>query len=414
MKQNYKSAFTLIELLVVIAIIGLLATISVVTLSNARGRARDVRRVADIKQVQTALELFFNDQGRYPTETEWNTGMLFSTSSDGITNTYMQIIPVAPTTADGNCTSTNTYVYTAISGGDSYTISFCIGGVISQLSAGNKCATPAGISDIGCSGSSSESAPINCPSSVSYGGETYGTTIVGTQCWLAKNINIGTKINSAASYPTCYELSGQGSGHWSCQLNNNLVEKYCYDNDEGNCDIYGGLYEWSEAMGLTYDCNYGAATANGDGSYAVNCSDSYSQTIAAKHQGICPTGWHIPSNDEWTTLIEYLDVAGQGGAGTAVGGKLKEAGTTHWNQTACDNANPPSLTCGSTNFTALPNGMRTGTSFYELGATGYWWSTLATNNASYASLFLLTAASTGYGTGAGERTLGYAVRCILD
>jgi len=60
-----KKAFTLIELLVVIAIIGLIATLSVIALGNARSKSRDSKKVGDIKQVQTALELFFNDQGRY-------------------------------------------------------------------------------------------------------------------------------------------------------------------------------------------------------------------------------------------------------------------------------------------------------------------------------------------------------------
>ncbi len=83
-----KKAFTLIELLVVIAIIGILATISVITLSNARSKSRDAKRAGDIKQVQTALELFFNDQNRYPTAEEWATGQIFSTTTDS-TSTYM-------------------------------------------------------------------------------------------------------------------------------------------------------------------------------------------------------------------------------------------------------------------------------------------------------------------------------------
>lgn len=61
----------------VIAIIGILATISVIALSNARAKSRDAKRAGDMKQVQTALELFFNDQNRYPTAEEWNTGQIY-------------------------------------------------------------------------------------------------------------------------------------------------------------------------------------------------------------------------------------------------------------------------------------------------------------------------------------------------
>ncbi|MEI7452060.1 MAG: prepilin-type N-terminal cleavage/methylation domain-containing protein [Candidatus Falkowbacteria bacterium] len=106
MFHKNKKAFTLIELLVVIAIIGILATIAVVALQNARAKARDARRVADVKQIQTALELFFNDKGRYPTTNEFKLGSVFSTSTQG-TTTYMAIIPTPPTPADGGCTTAN-------------------------------------------------------------------------------------------------------------------------------------------------------------------------------------------------------------------------------------------------------------------------------------------------------------------
>ena len=73
--------------------------------ANSRAKARDARRIGDVKQMQTALELFFNDKGRYPTSTtEWDTGVLFSTSTLG-TTTYMQIIPQAANPPDGACSS---------------------------------------------------------------------------------------------------------------------------------------------------------------------------------------------------------------------------------------------------------------------------------------------------------------------
>lgn len=151
MNQKHQSAFTLIELLVVIAIIGILATISIITISGSRAKARDAKRAANIKQTQTALELFFNDKGRYPTATEWSTGQLFSTSTNA-TSTYMQVIPTAPDAIDGNCSNRqNTFSYLPTANGSSYTISYCLGNRVGSLTPGPKCATPAGILDIDCS-----------------------------------------------------------------------------------------------------------------------------------------------------------------------------------------------------------------------------------------------------------------------
>jgi len=139
MKKN-QSGFTLIELLVVIAIIGLLSTLSVVALNNARARSRDARRVSDVKQVQTALELYYNDNGSYPG------GNVFASSS--ITNgtvTYMTTVPTPPTPADA-CTGTTLYTYAQTSSGQSYTLNYCVGQAITGgPSAGLNTATPAGI-----------------------------------------------------------------------------------------------------------------------------------------------------------------------------------------------------------------------------------------------------------------------------
>ena len=90
-----KKAFTLIELLVVIAIIGLLATLSVLALNNARAKSRDAKRVADIKQMQTALELYFNDKQSYPTSSEMVSSISSYDPTSG-TSTYMQVIQLLP------------------------------------------------------------------------------------------------------------------------------------------------------------------------------------------------------------------------------------------------------------------------------------------------------------------------------
>jgi len=118
-----------------------------------------------------------------------------------------------------------------------------------------------------------------CPGNptIVYGGQTYNTVQIGAQCWLKENLNIGTKINGTVN-----------------QNNNSIIEKYCYGDLESNCNIYGGLYQWNEMM-------------------------QYVTTAGV--QGICPAGWHVPTDDQWATVATFL-----GGEGLA-GGKMKSTGT---------------------------------------------------------------------------------------
>lgn len=104
-----QKGFTLVELLVVIAIIGLLSTLAVVALNNARSKARDAKRVADVKQIQTALELFYNDCGSYPVLAAFGplTAALQATvvacdaAGESTVGTFLSQIPDAPTPYDG-------------------------------------------------------------------------------------------------------------------------------------------------------------------------------------------------------------------------------------------------------------------------------------------------------------------------
>jgi len=142
--------FTLIELLVVIAIIGLLSTLAVVALNNARAKSRDAKRVSDMKQFQTALELYFNDENTYPTNAE----IAFSdgASLTGPTSLliYMQKMPTEVTPADGACTDTNNpYTYNALGTGtgnmSSYELNFCLGNDTGGVNSGPNTAGPGGI-----------------------------------------------------------------------------------------------------------------------------------------------------------------------------------------------------------------------------------------------------------------------------
>lgn len=106
---------------------------------------------------------------------------------------------------------------------------------------------------------------IPCPGipTVNYEGQIYNTIQIFSQCWLKENLNIGTMISGFD------EMSDNG-----------LIEKYCYDNEPDSCEKYGGLYQWDEMM--QYNTQQGT-------------------------QGICPPGWHIPSDEEWKVLEGAAD-----------------------------------------------------------------------------------------------------------
>lgn len=132
-----QKGFTLIELLVVIAIIGLLSTLAVVALNNARMKARDAKRVSDIKQIQTALELYYNDANSYPAVITGGSAI----ASGGVT--YMASVPSNPQPADTGCAGT-VYTYTQTSSA-SYTLAYCLGGLTGGVAAGAHTAYPGGI-----------------------------------------------------------------------------------------------------------------------------------------------------------------------------------------------------------------------------------------------------------------------------
>ena len=153
--RNKNKGFTLIELLVVIAIIGLLASVVLLALNSARAKARDAKRLADVRQLASAFELFFNDQSSYPTVAA-NTilgGAIIG--SPALSPNYVGLIPTEPQPADGTCTATgvnsNQYFmlknrYNPVDDKTSvYTITFCLGAQTGGYSAGPHTLTPAGI-----------------------------------------------------------------------------------------------------------------------------------------------------------------------------------------------------------------------------------------------------------------------------
>ena len=143
------------------------------------------------------------------------------------------------------------------------------------------------------------SAPCPGTPTVYYAGQTYHTVQIGSQCWLVENINAGTMINGSQS-----------------QKNNGIIEKYCFNNDSANCAVYGGLYEWAEAV------QYQNGATN---------TDTANSPFIKNVQGICPGGWHIPTYYELDTLAAAVNQNGNalkaigqtaqtGGAGTNTSG----------------------------------------------------------------------------------------------
>lgn len=115
---------------------------------------------------------------------------------------------------------------------------------------------------------------------ISYQGQSYNIIPIGNQCWMSRNLNVGTMaVSTSTAYP-----------HPNVADDGN-IEKYCYDNILDSCTTLGGLYDWNEMM-------------------------AYSQIEGGK--GICPDGWHIPTNSEWETLVAHF--GGNYNAGIALKG----------------------------------------------------------------------------------------------
>ena len=197
-------------------------------------------------------------------------------------------------------------------------------------------------------------APFTCGNNItdSRDGKSYSTVLIGSQCWMAENLNVGTRINSSGN-----------------QTDNSTFEKYCYDDIESNCNIYGGLYQWNEMM-------------------------QYVTTEGVK--GICPSGWHLPTASEWTALSTYLGDEG---------GKLKEAGTDHWNS-------PNNYATNSSGFTGLPGGYHRDGSFWEIGGIGMFQS--STESSEDAACRYLHHYYSSFGDSTMPKGSSLSVRCIKD
>jgi len=207
-------------------------------------------------------------------------------------------------------------------------------------------------------------------------GHVYKTIGIGTQLWMAENLNYADSIN----YPSMLERN------------------WCYGNELDNCTKYGRLYTWSAAVDSVYQSTLGmdCGDLGRDGSYAQLCP------LPKKVRGICPEGWHLPSSsyeygnrEELTVFLNY--VGGEYGHNS-----LKETGFEKWD--------------GATNkygFSVLPSGMKDCCGevvFRSLGEIAYFWSSSFVNDVANVLQFEVDDVHQGGLT----RDYGLSVRCIKD
>jgi uncharacterized protein (TIGR02145 family) len=190
-------------------------------------------------------------------------------------------------------------------------------------------------------------------------GNVYHTVTIGTQTWMVENLKV-TRYRNGDTIPNVTDGT-----EWS-----SLTTGACcdYENTASNGAVYGKLYNW----------------------YSV--SDS---------RNIAPTGWHVPSDAEWTTLTTFL------GGEAVAGGKLKERWTPHWKS-------PNKGATNETGFTALSGGYRAGGgSFEHLRSHGYWWSSSQYDAAGAWNRFLHYD-NAHVGHSGDYNSTGFSVRCLQD
>ncbi|MFA4907903.1 MAG: FISUMP domain-containing protein [archaeon] len=190
-------------------------------------------------------------------------------------------------------------------------------------------------------------------------GNTYQTVKIGNQWWMAENLKV-THYRNGEAIPNVTDNTA-----WS----NLTTGAYCnYENNSTNVDTYGRLYNW----------------------YAVDDS-----------RNIAPTGWHVPTDAEWQTLVDYL------GGESVAGGKMKETGTTHWRS-------PNTGATNESGFSALPGGYRHNDGTYNhVGYDGHWWSATedGSNSARHRTLYYNH--SDVYCLSYFKRA-GFSLRCVRD
>ena len=230
-----------------------------------------------------------------------------------------------------------------------------------------------------------------CGDTLAYGGDNYDTVLIGSQCWMAENLNVT-----------------DGNEDQACTFT-----RYCHSDNPTNCDTYGGLYQWAGIM----------------------CGESSSNSEPSGVQGICPNDWHIPSHYEWVTLerqicsnignsgcdttfpkelIAIVSYLGQEEAITAEGEGSAMAGNEPlWLNGNLDNSGAGNNDFATSGLDVLPAGYRsTDGSYYSLGYDTYFWSSLESDgNAWRRTLYY---SRTDVFRRIGNKLFGSSVRCLKD
>jgi len=200
-------------------------------------------------------------------------------------------------------------------------------------------------------------------------GNVYTSVTIGTQTWMVENLKT-TKYNDGTPIPNVTAAST-----WEALTTGSYSD---YNNTTSNSTTYGRLYNWYAA-----DNNAATKMASNGG------------------KNVCPTGWHVPTDAEWTTLITFL------GGENVAGGKLKETGTIHWTAPNTGGTN-------EAGFTALPGGYRYANGiFNSIGSFGYWLSSTEHSSTNIYNRYIFN----GYGIvykSSFDKRFGFSIRCLRD
>ena len=210
------------------------------------------------------------------------------------------------------------------------------------------------------------------------------TVQIGTQVWMTRNLNV-SRYSDGTPIPQVTDLA---------QWGNLTTGAWCYYNNSAtNGATYGKLYNWYAVAGI-----YNTASLSNP----------------ALRKKLAPTGWHVPTDEEWSTLINYIDPnadAGNTFPNTA-GGKMKTTGTIHtgtglWYI-------PNAQASNASGFSGLPGGDCGGNGrFFGIGYFGYWWSA-SELKASIALFRTLDYSNGNVGRYGNNKESGFSVRCLRD